>query len=151
MKFTDIANWSSIISLIISLLTLFTTFRVNKKINAALREQQDSTFFNNKVANNIKNLEIIKTFAEKDDYQNSFGTKQYSQVKLAMELVNSSWNILLVHEGKLVKLYKRKSWKKEFKNISKMYNDECKRDCKLLVDFLNQFIIFLEKERENVR
>ena len=56
MKFTDIANWSSIISLIISLLTLFTTFRVNKKINAALREQQDSTFFNNKVANNIKNL-----------------------------------------------------------------------------------------------
>ena len=147
MKISDIANWASIIGFIISILTLFTTFRVNRKVNNALKEQEDLSFFSKRVLGSIKNLIIIKSFAEQDDYKNSFGTKQYSQVKSAIGLVNNSWNVLCTYEGKWSKWLIKEKWKRKFKKICIMYNDPYNRSCKKLVDFLTEFIAFLEKEK----
>ena len=63
---SDIGSWASIIGLILTLLTLIITSRVNQKVNGVMKSRADKTYFNQRVETVIEELKEVKALAEND-------------------------------------------------------------------------------------
>ena len=149
MTLGDVGSWASIIGLAITIFTDFLAANVNKKVNRILKSKSDKTYFNKKVNVAIQDLKLLQEFAEEGKRNLLFSTKQYSKINSAIELVNSSWDVLLQYESKFSKKVKINSWNKKFKKIRNLYNFEISKDTNEVIAFLNEFITFLEKEHDN--
>lgn len=150
MSLGDIGSWASIVGLVLTFLTFILAARVNSKVNDKLKTKNDKTYFIKKVKNTLRELHEVKEFAEEGNEELLFSTKQYSKINSAIELVISSWDVLLLYEKKVSKTLKKWSWNKKFKRIRYQYSRECcYKNRKEIVEFLNEFITFLEKEQSN--
>lgn len=149
MNLETVGSWASIIGLAITIFTFFLAANVNKKVNGILKSKRDKTYFNKKVIVTIQDLKLLQTFAEEGKKDLLYSTKQYSKLNSALELVNSSWDVLLQYEGKFSKRMKIQSWNRKFRKIRDIYNLQISKDTHTVITFLNEFITFLEKEYEN--
>lgn len=149
MNLSDIGSWASIIGLAITILTFFLAANVNKKVNGILKSKSDKTYFNKKVIVAISDLSNLLEIAEEGKTDILYSTKQYSKINSAIELVNSSWEVLLPYENKLSKKIKNASWNRKFEKIQNMYNNRIIKNTNEVITFLNEFITFLEKEQDN--
>ncbi|MBQ9928969.1 MAG: hypothetical protein IJO65_13485 [Lachnospiraceae bacterium] len=149
MILSDIGSWASIIGLAITILTFFLAANVNKKVNGILKSKNDKTYFNKKVVVAISDLSNLLEIAEEGKTDILYSTKQYSKINSAIELVNSSWEVLLPYENKLTKKIKNSSWNRKFEKIHNMYNNRIIKNTNEVITFLNEFITFLEKEQDN--
>ncbi len=143
----ELGSWASIIGLAITIVTFFLAANVNRKVNGILKTKSDNSFFNKKVGGVIDNLKRLQKTAEAGKYDILYGTKQFSQINSAVEVVNSSWDVLLQYENKISRRMKINSWKRKFKRISIIFAEQSPRKTNEVIAFLNEFIIFLEKER----
>lgn len=149
MSLGDIGSWASIIGLGITLITFMLAANVNRKVNSILKTKSDKTFFNKKVKEAIKNLKEVQELAENDMVELLYNTKQYCNINNAIDLVDASWDVLLEYETAFSKKIKIASWERKFAKIEKMYDGKISKNTTQLVSYLNQFIIFLEKEQNN--
>lgn len=149
MALSDIGSWASIVGLALTIGTLFLTARVNTKVNDALKSKEDKTYFGNRAKNIIKELKEVKNLAEEDANGVLYSTKQYSKINSAINLIESSWDILLPYDNGLKKKWKVIIWRKKFKTIKEIYNNIHLRKNRDVVAFLNELITFLEKELGN--
>lgn len=107
MSLSDIGSWASIVGLVISSVTFILAARVNSKVNDKLRAKSDKTYFVKKIKNALKELRDVQALAEEGNKELLFSTKQYSKINSAIELVNSSWDVLLLYEKKILKKSKK--------------------------------------------
>ena len=149
MNLSDVGSWASIIGFVITFLTFLLTSNVNKKVNESLKSRNDKIYFNKKVDSVINDLTSVLQIAEDGKKEILYSTKQYSKINSAIELVSSSWDVLLSYDSKLLKRIKVKSWNKKIKKIRKMYNNQISKDLNEVITFLSEFITFLEKEQNN--
>lgn len=149
MSLETVGSWASIIGLAITICTFFLAANVNKKVNGILKSKSDKRHFNKKVISTIRDLESLQGLAEEDKTNLLYSTKQCSIISKAIELTDSSWDVLLPYENKISKKIKIILWKKRFKKIQDMYKSNIRKDTKEVIIFLNKFITFLEKEKEN--
>lgn len=149
MSLSDAGNWASIIGFVITILTFLLAARVNHKVNGILKTKQDRTYFQKRAKGTIQNLSEIKSAAEEDNTEVLFSTKQYSKINDAMELVSSSWDILLRYENKLSRKLIIHSWNKKFERVRQMYRSERIKSVKEMITFLGAFITFFEKEMDD--
>lgn len=149
MSLEYIGSWASIIGLVITIFTFFLAANVNRKVNGVLKSKSDKTYFNKKVTGVINDLKKLQQIAEDEKNDILYATRQYSIINSAIELVNSSWDVLLQYENKLSKRIKIRSWNISFKKIREIYTVEAVKNTKEVIVFLNELIIFLEKEHDN--
>lgn len=149
MDLNKIGNWSSIIGLAITVFTFFLAANVNRKVNRILKAKNDKSFFEKRVSKTISDLTGLKELAETEQISLLYGTKQYSEINTAIDIVNSSWDALFQYENKLPRLIKIFLWKVKFKRIQYVYAFKKDKHLKFVIRFLNEFITFLEKEKEN--
>lgn len=149
MNLGDVGSWASIIGLAVTVLTFFLAANVNKKVNGILKSKSDKSYFNKKVIVTISDLNHLREIAEEGKVDILYTTKQYSKINSAIELVNSSWDVLLPYENRLSKKIKSMSWNGKFKKIRNIYNQPFGKNTNEVITFLNEFITFLEKEQGN--
>lgn len=149
MDINELGSWASIIGFVITIVTFFLAANVNKKVNEILKTKSDNSYFNKKVGGVIKDLEGLRGIAEEGKNGILYATKQYSQINNAIEVVNSSWDVLLPYENKISRRLKINDWKKKFKKIRIIYTEQTMPNTNEVVVFLNEFITFLEKEQSN--
>lgn len=145
----EIGSWASIIGLAITIVTFFLAANVNKKVNGILKTKNDNSYFNKMVKGVIEDLKGMRGIAEDGKSGILYATKQYSQLNKAIEVVNSSWDVLLQYENKISRRIKINIWKRKFKRIRNMYTGQTISNTNEVIAFLNEFITFLEKEQGN--
>lgn len=143
---SDIGSWASIIGLILTLVTLVITSKVNQKVNGALKSRTDKSYFIKRATGVVNNLKEVKKMAEEDANDILYSTKHYSQINSAINLVEASWEILLPYERKATKKRKIEKWTVKFKRVKEIYSMKYHTNNKELVAFLDELITFLEKE-----
>ena len=149
MNLSDVGSWSSIVGLILTFLTFFMTFNVNKKVNIALKSRNDRNFFNKKAPKMIEVLKDLQELVECGEYIIWDSTMQQSKINNAIEIVSCSWDVLFGNENKITRSVKIMIWKHKFKKVREMYNGKRAMNSKEMVNFLSELITFLEKEQEN--
>lgn len=149
MDLSDIGNWCSIIGLVITIITLLLTTNVNKKVNGILKSKSDRSYFDKKIEIYLPSLRQLLDIAPSAQKEVLFSTTQYANINNAIQLVRSSWDVLMQYERKGSKKKKIEQWEQKFKELKDMYELRYDKDAKKLIAFLGEFITFLEKEQEN--
>lgn len=148
MSLSDFGNWASIIGLIITIITFLLTTNVNRKVNSILKSQNDRSYFDKKVKIYLPSLVKLLSIAQTAQEEVLFSTKQYTSIYNAIQLVLSSWDVLMQYEKTIPKKIKIYHWKRKFTELQNMYNGKSNKDINKLISFLTEFIIFLEKEQK---
>lgn len=143
-----IADWVTIIGFVITIVTLILTANVNKKVNGILKTQNDRSYFDKKIGSYLNGLKQLQDIASNAKEDVLFSTMQYSIINNAIQLVNSSWDVLMQFETKNTRKKRIQYWQKQFKCVQDMYRFVNVRDTKKLIEFLTEFITFLEKEQD---
>lgn len=148
MSLSDFGNWASIIGFIITIITFLLTTNVNRKVNSILKSQNDRSYFDKKVKIYLPSLIKLLSIAQTAHEEVLFSTTQYTNIYNAIQLVLSSWDVLMQYEKIIPKKIKIYHWKRKFTELQNMYNEKSNQDINKLISFLSEFIIFLEKEQE---
>lgn len=148
MSLSDFGNWASIIGFIITIITFLLTTNVNRKVNSILKSQNDRSYFDKKVKIYLPSLRKLLSIAQTAHEEVLFSTTQYTSIYNAIQLVLSSWDVLMQYEKIIPKKIKIYHWKRKFTELQNMYNEKSNQDINKLISFLTEFIIFLEKEQE---
>lgn len=149
MNLSDFGNWSSIIGLVITIITFLLAANVNKKVNGILKSKSDRSYFDKKIGIYLSNLKQLQDIASSAQDEVLFSTKQYANINNVIQLVGSSWDVLMQYERKRTKKKKIDYWEKKFEEVQGMYKRSDSRDVRKLISFLSEFITFLEKEQAN--
>lgn len=149
MNLSDFGNWSSIIGLVITIITFLLAANVNKKVNGILKSKSDRSYFDKKIGIYLSNLKQLQDIASSAQDEVLFSTKQYANINNVIQLVGSSWDVLMQYERKGTKKKKIDYWEKKFEEVQGMYKRSDSRDVRKLISFLSEFITFLEKEQAN--
>lgn len=149
MNLSDFGNWSSIIGLVITIITFLLAANVNKKVNGILKSKGDRSYFDKKIGIYLSNLKQLQDIASSAQDEVLFSTKQYANINNVIQLVGSSWDVLMQYERKGTKKKKIDYWEKKFEEVQGMYKRSDSRDVRKLISFLSEFITFLEKEQAN--
>lgn len=149
MGFEDVGSLASIIGLVVTIVTFFLAANVNKKVSQVLKSKSDRRYFDKKIGSYLQSLKDLQKIAPKAKPDVVFSTAQYAKLNNAIELVSSSWNVLMQYESKRSKKKKIAYWEKKFTELRSMYSRYGARDLNKLISFLAEFITFLEKEKDH--
>lgn len=115
MNLSDFGNWSSIIGLVITIITFLLAANVNKKVNGILKSKSDRSYFDKKIGIYLSNLKQLQDIASSAQDEVLFSTKQYANINNVIQLVGSSWDVLMQYERKGTKKKKIDYWEKNLK------------------------------------
>lgn len=146
MSLGDIGSWASIVGLIMTVVTLWTTANVNKKVNDILKSEKDKKYFDEKLSQILKKLKEVRQLAEDGNDSTLYSTRQYSKINEAIQIMECSWDILFRHENKKQKDKEIQKMQEKCKRIRGIYGDKFKNTSEL-IELLNSIIIVLEKEQ----
>lgn len=143
-----VGSWASIAGFMLTIITMFLAARVDRKVNSILRVKADKTYFSQKVSGCIESLKGVQGIAADVEKRVLFSTRQYTEIKQAIDLVGSSWDTLYLYENNKVREKRKREWEEKFTYISQMYDHIQVQNRQYVIDFLSELIIFLEKEKE---
>lgn len=149
MDLGDVGSLASIIGLVVTIITFFLAANVNKKVSQVLKSKIDRSYFDKKIGSYLQSLKDLQEIAPEAKTEILFSTTQYAKLNNAIELVSSSWNVLMQYESKRNKKIKITYWNDKFQELRNMYSKYGVKDSKKLISFLAEFITFLEKEQDN--
>lgn len=149
MGFEDVGSLASIIGLVVTIVTFFLAANVNKKVSQVLKSKSDRRYFDKKIDSYLQSLKDLQEIVPEAKTDVLFSTAQYAKLNNAIELVSSSWNVLMQYESKRSKKKKIAYWEKKFTELRSMYSRYGARDLNKLISFLAEFITFLEKEKDH--
>lgn len=149
MGFEDVGSLASIIGLVVTIVTFFLAANVNKKVSQVLKSKSDRRYFDKKIGSYLQSLKDLQEIVPEAKTDVLFSTAQYAKLNNAIELVSSSWNVLMQYESKRSKKKKIAYWEKKFTELRSMYSRYGARDLNKLISFLAEFITFLEKEKDH--
>lgn len=149
MGFEDVGSLASIIGLVMTIVTFFLAANVNKKVSQVLKSKSDRRYFDKKIDSYLQSLKDLQEIVPEAKTDVLFSTAQYAKLNNAIELVSSSWNVLMQYESKRSKKKKIAYWNEKFKELRSMYSRYGARDLNKLISFLAEFITFLEKEKDH--
>lgn len=149
MDLGDVGSLASIIGLVVTTVTFFLAANVNKKVSQVLKSKSDRSYFDKKIGSYLQSLQDLQEIAPEAKNDVLFSTAQYAKINNAIELVSSSWDVLMQYENKRNKKKKITYWNGKFQELRDLYGKYGFKDSKKLISFLAEFITFLEKEQDN--